>query len=187
LSEPQALVSVAAEDALYRALHVSAVDGDRVTRAAFLTNGQYDRELSVHLAKLLTSPADCLRDRPWFGVGHCGRRCLASRVYSRSRPASRRYRARARHRREHQAGSASPRHDHDDRDSTNDNWIADDRALRRARQGNPSAPKCQRLPIDIPASPYVTRTSCLSGADRRRSPRGRRSLRRLDPHPRFPG
>ena len=48
LSEPQALVSVAAEDVLYRPLHVSAIDGDRVTRAAFLTNGQYDRELSVH-------------------------------------------------------------------------------------------------------------------------------------------
>lgn len=54
---------------LYRRLHASAVDGDRVTRAAFMTSGQYDRELSVQLAKLLTSPADCLRDRPHFGVG----------------------------------------------------------------------------------------------------------------------
>ena len=68
MSDPL-LDSTDPEDVLYRRLHASAIDGDRVTRAAFMTNGQYDRELSVQLAKLLTSPADCLRDRPLFGVG----------------------------------------------------------------------------------------------------------------------
>ena len=63
------MVAIEPDDVLYRRLHASAVDGDRVTRAAFMTNGQYDRELSVQLAKLLMSPEDCLRDRPDFGVG----------------------------------------------------------------------------------------------------------------------
>ena len=63
------MVSIEPDDVLYRRSHASAVDGDRVTRAAFMTNGQYDRELSVQLAKLLTSPQDCLRDRTRFGVG----------------------------------------------------------------------------------------------------------------------
>jgi hypothetical protein len=62
LSEPPLQVSIAAEDVLYRRLHASAVGDDRVTRAAFMTNGKYDRELSIHLAKLLNSSADCLRD-----------------------------------------------------------------------------------------------------------------------------
>ena len=69
MSEPPLLVTIDPDDVLYRRLHASAVDGDRVTRAAFMTNGQYDRELSVQLAKLVTSPEDCLRDRPLFGVG----------------------------------------------------------------------------------------------------------------------
>lgn len=63
------MVTIEPGDILYRRLHASAVDGDRVTRAAFMTNGQYERELSVQLAKLLRSPGDCLRDRPQFGLG----------------------------------------------------------------------------------------------------------------------
>ena len=66
---PPRVVAVEPDDVLYRRLHASAVDGDRVTRAAFMTNGRYDRQLSVQLGKLLTSPKDCLRDRPGFGVG----------------------------------------------------------------------------------------------------------------------
>lgn len=63
------MVTIEPEDVLYRRLHASAVDGDRVTRAAFMTNGKYDRELSVQIAKLLNSPHECLHDRPHFGVG----------------------------------------------------------------------------------------------------------------------
>jgi hypothetical protein len=63
------VATIEPDDILYRRLPPSAVDGDRVTRAAFMTNGRYDRELSVQLAKLLGSPQDCLRDRPRFGVG----------------------------------------------------------------------------------------------------------------------
>lgn len=63
------MVGIEPDDVLYRRLHASAVDSDRVTRAAFMTSGQYDRELSVQLAKLVISPEDCLRNRPHFGVG----------------------------------------------------------------------------------------------------------------------
>jgi hypothetical protein len=34
-----------------------------------MTRGRFDPELSVHMAKLLDSPRDCLRTRPGFGVG----------------------------------------------------------------------------------------------------------------------
>ena len=63
------MVRVNPEDILYRRLHVHAVNGDRVNRLAFMTGGNYDRELSVQMAKLLGSPRDCLRHRPSFGVG----------------------------------------------------------------------------------------------------------------------
>lgn len=34
-----------------------------------MTDGRYDRALSVRMATLLESPRDCLRHRPGFGVG----------------------------------------------------------------------------------------------------------------------
>ena len=40
-----------------------------MNRAAFTTRGEPDPELSMHLAKLLSSAEDCLETRPHFGVG----------------------------------------------------------------------------------------------------------------------
>ena len=40
-----------------------------MTRLAFMTNGEYDTEISVDMAKLRFSPHECIQDKPGFGVG----------------------------------------------------------------------------------------------------------------------
>jgi hypothetical protein len=63
------MVELEPEDELYRRLHFEIVNGDVVTSGAFKTNNVYDEQISVHIAKLLDSPHDVLRDRSSHGVG----------------------------------------------------------------------------------------------------------------------
>jgi hypothetical protein len=56
-------------DDLYRRLHVGAVKGDVVTAGAYNVDGDYPWEISVDVAKLLSSPEDSLRTKPFQGIG----------------------------------------------------------------------------------------------------------------------
>lgn len=63
------MVKLDPEDELYRRLHFDTVKGRIVTSGAYKTNLEYEGNLSVHIAKLLDSPTDTLRDRPYHGLG----------------------------------------------------------------------------------------------------------------------
>ncbi len=64
------LETVLPEDGLYRRLTAFAVQGGRVTSAAYKQRGKPDPEPSVDLARL-TTPAQCLicGGRPELGIG----------------------------------------------------------------------------------------------------------------------
>jgi hypothetical protein len=57
------------EDELYRRLHLTAVKGDIVMPGAYNVDGDYPWEISVDIAKLLSSPKDSIRTKPFHGVG----------------------------------------------------------------------------------------------------------------------
>jgi hypothetical protein len=63
------VVSLEPQDELYRRLHLTAVKGDVVTAGAYNVDGEYPWEISVDIAKLLTSPHDSLNAKPFQGIG----------------------------------------------------------------------------------------------------------------------
>lgn len=63
------MIPLEPEDLLYRRLHLSSVKDKVVTSGAYKVDGEYPWEISVDIAKALNDPRDCLRTRPFHGVG----------------------------------------------------------------------------------------------------------------------